>query len=312
MLTDRAHDHGVATTPLPAPTPHADAATRNSLFLYRLLASFPALGSYRAKLFVVASIGTLLPLFLVVVALVLGAGRMPVMSLIVLLVVFFGLGLAACLWALDRLTVPLEVAADALDAYAERRDAPPIELPGGDEMGRVARGIVALTGRLRAADEEKARLAERDELTGLLHRRAGRSRAQPLIDAAAKIGNLSRVVFADVDAFRVVNEARGSGFGDSLLKSIAGRLADAAGSAGLAMRWNGDQFVVVLTGPAESLPRVDEHMARAIVVKGLDAPVTLSIGVAETNERASFEALVAQAEAMVVTRRENQRRRRDD
>lgn len=288
------------------------AQARDPLFFYRLLASFPSLGSYRAKLFLVACLSVLLPLFLVVLALVLGAGSLPVVSLIVLLVVCFGLGLAACLWALDRLTVPLEVANDAVDAYAERRVPAPVELPGGDEMGRLARSIVALTGRLQAADEDKIRLAERDELTGLLHRRAGRARAQSLIDGATKIGSVARIVFADVDAFHAVNAARGPGFGDALLKSIAGRLADVAGAGGLAMRWSGDQFVVVVTGSTEALPRVDEQIARAIVVKGLDRPVSLSIGVAEARESAPFDALVAEAESALAARREAQRRRRDD
>lgn len=304
MSVDRAHPPAATAAP-GAARPGSDQLT-----FYRLLASFPLLGTYRAKLFAVATLAIAVPLFLVVLALVLGAGRMPVASLVVLLVVGFGLGLAACLWALDRLTVPLEVANDAIDAYAERRDAAPIDLPGGDELGRLARGIVALTGRLHAADEDRVRQSERDDLTGLFNRRAGRARAQPLIDAATKVGHLVRVVIADVDGFRAVNDLRGAGFGDALLKTIALRLGEAAGATGLAIRWGGDQFVVLLAGAAESLPRVDEMMARSIIVKGLDAPVTVSVGVAESTERAAFESLIARAESMLAERREIQRRRR--
>lgn len=50
------------------------------LGFYRVLARFPALASFRAKITAVVLIGTLLPAFLLVVAIVRGAGRISAIA----------------------------------------------------------------------------------------------------------------------------------------------------------------------------------------------------------------------------------------
>ena len=77
-----------------------EAGSADRLGFYRLLASFPALGSYRAKFVAVVAAGFFVPAFLVVLAIVLGAGRLGLLTVIALVVSFAVLGFALVVLAM--------------------------------------------------------------------------------------------------------------------------------------------------------------------------------------------------------------------
>ena len=153
--------------------------------------------------------------------------------------------------------------------------------------------------RLKTQDERIRKLVERDELTGLYQRRTGKSLAQALIEGAPKRGRTIRLYYVDVDRLRAINANRGLGFGDTVLKAVGARLERAVGEDGVAIRWGGDEFVVVHAGLTDTLAGVAADVGRPIVVKGFDLPVTVAVGRAETTSREPFEALVARAMAAV-------------
>jgi diguanylate cyclase (GGDEF)-like protein len=283
----------------------ASAAPRDRLALYRILASFPLLESYRAKVYAAVGLAFAVPLFLTLLAIVLGAGRMSVLMLFLLFTSLVLLGYGFALWALDRLLAPLDVTARMLDAQVEGHALARVEVPGTDVAARLLRGVQALAGRLKAIDEEKLRGSERDALTGLLNRTAGRKAAQSFAEDAFKRGRSLRIVVADIDRFAELNASQGPIAGDLVLKTYGARLGKAAGADGLALRWDGDRFVLVEAGTEGDFRPVDDILARAIVVKGRDQPVTLSIGVAEATERAAFDELLGRAEAALRAARES-------
>lgn len=267
------------------------------LGLYRILASIPALASYRSKFFAAVAVGTLAPAFLLVLVVVLGAGRLGLGAFLLFALVLALLGGAFILWAVDRLLVPIELAEAAIDDVAFDRPVTRAELHGTDAAAQVLRGVTALAQRVEREAHGSRERGVRDELTGLLTRTAGRERAQKLIDEETRRGQRVRILVADVDAFTAFNARHGAGYGDAMLKAIAGRIGRVAGDQGAAMRWSGDAFVLVQSGPPDDMPQDDELLARPIVVKGVDEPLQLAIGVAAADERVAFEQLVAQAEA---------------
>jgi len=289
--------------PKTATGPAAVPRAIDRLGFYRLLASFPALASFRAKVNAIVLIGTLLPAFLLVLSIVLGAGRISAVALIVLVVLFIVAGVAFTVWALGRLLVPLDLAAESIDDVALERPLARAELPGSDAAAQILRGVQALVSRIESLVGNAKQSRDRDELTGLWNRRAGRERAQTLIERETRRGRAIRAMVADVNDFTAFNARHGTGHGDALLKAIAGRLARVAGDDGLAVRWGGDAFLLVEAAATDEWSDADELLGRPIVVKGSEEPLTLALGLARAEQRVSIDALVADAEAALASAR---------
>jgi GGDEF domain-containing protein len=85
--------------------------------------------------------------------------------------------------------------------------------------------------------QESHQLVFRDELTGLLGRRALHERLRSL-------GPRYALAMVDIDHFKRFNDAHGHEIGDQVLKLVAGRLAKVAGG-GIAYRYGGEEFSVL-------------------------------------------------------------------
>ncbi len=275
----------------------------DGLGFYRLLAGVPALSTFRAKVAAVVITCAFVPAFLLVFVVVVGAGRMSGLALIASVVVLAVAGALAMLWALLRLLTPLDVAAKAIDGLALERPLARVDLPRSDTVAQILRGVQALVARNDALSSDAKRERDRDELTGLWNRRAGRERAQALVDRETRRGRSVRVLIADVDAFASFNAEHGTGHGDALLKVIGERLTRMAGDDGLAIRWHGDAFMLVQVAAPDEAMDGDNLLGRPIVVRGSQAPLTLAVGAAHTEERAPIDALVASAEAALARMR---------
>jgi GGDEF domain-containing protein len=145
--------------------------------------------------------------------------------------------------------------------------------------------VQSLVARLKTQDDERSKRDERDETTDLYSRRAGRAKAQSLIDTECKRGRLVRVIAVRIDGFGAFNDAHGYGHGDALLKAVAARVTRIAGDEGVALRWSGDEFMLV-RGIASGEPtEFEDSLGRSIVLRGADEPITLSTGAAQTDTR---------------------------
>lgn len=291
----------------PSPNTHDAGSHRgptadDPLAFYRLLASLPVLGSYRAKFAAVILAGVGLPLFLIALVLVFFVGRLGVVALVATTVLLGLAGASGVLWAVDRLLRPLALAERALDALAQKEDPPRMDLPGSDSAAQVLRGVQSVIGRLRQQEAMSRSAGDIDELTGLCSRRHGRTKAQALLDAETRRGRMMRVVVADVDGMRDFNVRFGMGHGDALLKALGARLASIAGERGIAMRWSGDRFLLVQAVPEEDdAATLAELIGRPLVVKGSGEPVHLSYGEASTDKPMPFDTLVAEAEVRLAS-----------
>lgn len=278
------------------PSPAAAPKPKDPLSLHRLLDSFPMLATYRSKLFAAVLAATLVPSFVAILIAMMGAHRMSVGTLVFLMLILAIAGAAFAVWTVHRLLAPLDAAAEALDAYAERREVARIDVAGTDTAAQLARGVQSLVARLKTQDDERSKRDERDETTDLYSRRAGRAKAQSVIDTECKRGRLVRVIAVRIDGFGAFNDAHGYGHGDALLKAVAARVTRIAGDEGVALRWSGDEFMLV-RGIASGEPtEFEDSLGRSIVLRGADDPITLSTGAAQTDARVPFESLAARAE----------------
>jgi hypothetical protein len=105
--------------------------------------------------------------------------------------------------------------------------------------------------------QESHQLVFRDELTGLLGRRAfARAPAEPRTALRARHGR-------HPTTYKRFNDAHGHAVGDQVLKLVAGRLAKVAGG-GIAYRYGGEEFSVLFPDrdAAQALPHLEAGAGR--------------------------------------------------
>jgi diguanylate cyclase (GGDEF)-like protein len=162
---------------------------------------------------------------------------------------------------------------------------------------------------LRQATESTAALAYQathDSLTGLSNRRAVLARAQAVLDGPAAVRTGAAVLYIDVDEFKRINDTLGHLAGDALLERVGQRIA-AATSMDVTARPGGDEFVVLVVGPAEDgvAERVAATITDALTVpfslRGRDVRVSASIGIARLDGATTAEEVLARADAAMYT-----------
>ena len=116
---------------------------------------------------------------------------------------------------------------------------------------------------LKLKEEEARHRAYHDLLTGLPNRRLLANRLDDALNKAKSSGNLTIVLFIDLDGFKDVNDSLGHGVGDSLLKSITNRLEKLLPDNCLLSRHGGDEFIAVMAKQENS--KAAQEFAKAIV-----------------------------------------------
>jgi len=102
-------------------------------------------------------------------------------------------------------------------------------------------------------------LAEHDDLTGLVNRRAFESALADIALLASKRDSVSTLCFIDLDQFKLVNDGGGHEAGDQLLKNTAQTFCCLLGENALVARLGGDEFGVILSmGVNEALEQINK------------------------------------------------------
>ena len=166
----------------------------------------------------------------------------------------------------------------------------------------------------RAEQQELARRARLDPLTGLLNRSELDARVRAAITEAADSGEPGALLFCDLDEFKPVNDDHGHAMGDQVLSIVARRLQGQLRSRDTVARFGGDEFVILAAGfEGERLDdlvaRLRETVAAPMEVMGLNVALSVTVGrVAITGTGGETPAgLIAAADADMYARKTRRR-----
>lgn len=139
--------------------------------------------------------------------------------------------------------------------------------------------------------------ASTDQLTGLANRRMFEERAQRLMAEDTEY----ILVMADLDHFKRLNDAHGHDVGDRVLRIFARVLSENVRRTDLAVRYGGEEFLVVLpqtsmTEALVTLDRVRLAFATTLSVHTLP-PTTASFGVARSSLASTLDSILRVADA---------------
>lgn len=158
--------------------------------------------------------------------------------------------------------------------------------------------------RLKMIEQELERLARHDSLTGLPNRRQFIERLELAVARCKRTRRPMAVIYMDIDHFKVINDDRGHATGDTVLQTIAARLAQNVRETDTAARLSGDEFVVIVEelAAAEEASAVAAKLGAAlrlpIPVGDGDLAVTCSMGVAYyVGEEATADEVLARADS---------------
>ena len=158
----------------------------------------------------------------------------------------------------------------------------------------VQAAIALLNARLFETQE---RLAARDPLTGLLNRRELHEGLSREVERCRRHGGSFSVAMLDLDGFKLVNDSSGHSEGDEVLRRVASALSSSVRGSDVVFRMGGDEFAVLLAGPADR----DEAAATAeracAAIRSADSRVNASYGIAIwPDDGADQDALLAAAD----------------
>src|SRR5207244_561932 len=123
-----------------------------------------------------------------------------------------------------------------------------------------------------------SRLALSDSLTGLANRRGGELAIQREVALSGRLGTPLSFVSIDIDDFKQWNDHYGHVVGDEALRSVAKMIGTAGRGSDLAIRWGGEEFLLVLPNvTSEGARVVAERLRVQIESSGFgERPLTIS------------------------------------
>lgn len=158
-------------------------------------------------------------------------------------------------------------------------------------------------------------LAVRDGLTKVANRRQFETQFERIASKHSRYATPFSLLIIDVDNFKSINDTEGHQTGDRVLIAVSSLIEEHIRPEDLLARWGGDEFVLLLECEAAEAYRTAERLRGLLAESGRlkqiypDAPVTISVGIAEFEEADTLESVTMKADkALYQSKREGRNR----
>ncbi|HID8741059.1 TPA: diguanylate cyclase [Enterobacter mori] len=176
------------------------------------------------------------------------------------------------------------------------------------ELMAEALGLALANQRLRDALLEKALF---DPLTGLRNRHHLEDTLRTQMAQAMRSEQPVSCLMIDIDHFKSINDRFGHEAGDQVIKSVASVVQRATHNTGMAFRYGGEEFLVLLSGADEE----EAHACAQKIYNGVHelslryglteiGPVDVSIGIASYPQHAQSDSLLRAADVALYRAKE--------
>lgn len=169
-------------------------------------------------------------------------------------------------------------------------------------LGRLRQRLSDQKAELADAVERIQVLARRDELTGLLNRRAMLELLGHECRAQQRHHQAMALAVIDLDHFKQINDEHGHRVGDLALKGLADLSREALRGGDVLSRWGGEEFLLMLPRtPVDEALRCVQRLRDVLAQADLPgAPAGLRIrfsaGLAACHQEAEIEAAIERAD----------------
>ena len=181
-----------------------------------------------------------------------------------------------------------------------------IGVPATSQVGAALIEKLGAHLALVASNSRNYTSAITDGLTRLKNKRYGLIRLEEAVYTAKRYKAGLGLVMCDIDHFKRVNDSYGHPAGDAVLKEVSRRIAMSVRQADIAVRYGGEEFMLILPETdMNQLALIGEKIRQAVTAApvalgavGVSLPLTISVGVATFHpDSDSSESLIARADA---------------
>jgi len=161
--------------------------------------------------------------------------------------------------------------------------------------------VAILWWRSRLHARHMEQLATIDELTGLLNRRAILEYGNHELQRAKRFDRPLCCLLFDIDHFKNINDTLGHAAGDKVLITLSAAVNASLRKTDAFGRFGGEEFLLIATETntqhAEILAERIRHKIEMTIHEGVtERTVTVSIGIASTQDGATLEEIIAHAD----------------
>ncbi|MBR3735889.1 MAG: GGDEF domain-containing protein [Lachnospiraceae bacterium] len=131
-------------------------------------------------------------------------------------------------------------------------------------------------------------LYDKDALTGLYNRLGYEEKVLPLYQESLEQNTKLTVFFIDINYMKNINDNYGHEQGDVAIKTVAASIADCLQKDWVAVRYGGDEFLVIAPNCAKQKAanvkrRIEKRLNERIAEANLEYELTVSIGFVTTD-----------------------------
>ncbi len=185
--------------------------------------------------------------------------------------------------------------------------------PGRDVIGFA--GVIRDVTQSKEHEAQLSNLSFRDPLTGLANRSLLVDRIDVALARTRRSSTGLAVLHLGIDGFRELNDRFGTGAGDTVLVSVAGRLGGVLRGSETVARVGGDEFAIVSEGVVDLRAaraiagRVASVLGEPFMLEGAERTITFGIGVVLEGPREGRTASdVLRAAALAMKKAKNRGR----